>query len=43
MNEPAPKRLGSKESAPPRRRDDVEALIDLMSFDQRNPDCVHRR
>ena len=34
MNEVAPKRTGSKASAPPRRRDDVEALIALVSLDE---------
>ncbi len=38
MNELAPKRPGSQTSAPPRRRDDVEALVELMSLDQGKAD-----
>jgi len=34
MNEVAPKRTGSKASATPQRRDDVEALIALVSLDE---------
>lgn len=38
MNELAPKRPGSRTSAPRQRRDDVEALIELVSLDQGTAD-----
>jgi predicted nucleic acid-binding Zn-ribbon protein len=39
MSEVVPKRHGTKAGAPPRRRDDVEALIALVSLDE---DSVRR-